>query len=329
MISPTLKIIVAADESGQRLDKFLQLKLTDISRSQIQNLIIQEHILINNLCVKTGYKLKNGDVISLDFPEKSVSHLSPENIPLDIKYEDDYLLVINKPSGMVVHPGAGNFSGTLVNALLYHCNSLSSSNGPLRPGIVHRLDKNTSGLLVIAKNDKIHSLLQKQFETRDIIRTYIALVWGRPVAKEGEIDTFIARSRRDRKKMAVSEFKGKQAITTYKLIKDYKYLSVLELKLKTGRTHQIRVHLNHINLPVFGDPEYNGRKTQLRRFPSYLQKRGMALLRGIDRQALHAKKLSFIHPHNNERVNFESDLPDDIAKIINSIGRILLLDDLS
>jgi len=320
------KFVVTNEESGNRLDKFLHTKLPDYSRSFIQNLIIHQNVEINNLHVKTGYKLKVGDSISINIPEKKVSDLTPEDIPLDIKYEDDYLIVINKPAGLIVHPGAGNFSGTLVNALLHHCNHLSSTNGSLRPGIVHRLDKNTSGLLVVAKDDKTHSKLQNQFDTKDIYRTYIALVWGKPVVDKGEIETFISRSRKDRKKMAVSEFKGKQAITTYKLLKDFTYLSLLELHLKTGRTHQIRVHLNHINLPVFGDPVYNGRKTQLRRLPFHLQKRGMALLKAIDRQALHAKKLSFIHPQTNERMEFVAELPEDMEKVISSINKTLLLD---
>lgn len=277
--------------------------------------------------MKTGYKLKKGDLITLDIPDKSESQLIPENIPLDVIFEDKYLLVVNKPAGMVIHPGAGNVDGTLVNALLFHCNHLSSNSGQLRPGIVHRLDKDTSGLLVVAKDDKTHSLLQKQFETREIMRTYIVLVWGKPVEKEGEIATQISRSRRDKKKMAVSIGSGKQAITTYRLIKDFQYLSIMELNLKTGRTHQIRVHLNHINLPVFGDPVYNGRKSQLRRLPSYLQKRGMALLKSINRQALHAKQLSFVHPQSKERLKFESNLPEDMARVINSIKHTLLLDD--
>ena len=327
MNSPNIKFIISENESGERLDKFLQSKLSDYSRSSIQNFINKKNVLVNNQSAKTGYKTKIDDEICLNIPEQKESDLTPEAIPLDIIYEDEFLIVINKPSGLVVHPGAGNFTGTLVNALLHHCNTLSSVNGNLRPGIVHRLDKNTSGLLVVAKDDKIHQLLQKQFDTKDIFRIYIALVWGRPVSNEGEIDTHISRSRRDRKKMAVSEFKGKQAITTYKLIKDYQYLSVLELHLKTGRTHQIRVHLNHISLPVFGDPVYNGRKSQLRRLPSHLQKRGMALLKSIDRQALHAKKLSFIHPIKNERMEFESDLPEDMEKVIGSINKTLMLDD--
>lgn len=320
-------MIISGADSGIRLDKFLLLKLPEFTRSKIQKYIKDKHILVNTLDVKSGYKLKHGDIITFDIPDIKESKLEPENIPLDIVFEDKFIIVINKPAGMIVHPGAGNYNGTLVNALLYHSDQLSSVNGKFRPGIVHRLDKNTSGLLVVAKDDQTHTYLQMQFDTKDIFRTYIALVWGRPAQNEGNIKTFISRSRSDRKKMAVSVYQGKEAITTYKLIKDFQYLSVLKLNLKTGRTHQIRVHLNHINLPVFGDPVYNGRKSQLRRLPSYLQKRGQALLKKIDRQALHAKKLSFIHPKSQKRMEFESELPDDIEKVINSVPGVLLLDD--
>lgn len=317
---------VGSSESGIRLDKFLSSKLSPITRSFLQNLINNGQVRVNDRIVKSGYIIKLGDEIQIEIPEPEPSHIQPENIPLNITFEDEDLLVINKPAGMVVHPGTGNWKGTLVNALLFHCKSLSGINGILRPGIVHRLDKNTSGLLVVAKNDLSHSNLSRQFETKTINRTYFAIVWGVPAEKEGDIVTKIGRSRRDRKKMSVSDIQGKEAITEYKLLDDFLYLSSVELFLRTGRTHQIRVHLNHINHPVFGDPDYNGRTSQLYRLPQHLQKRGVALLNGIKRQALHARKIEFIHPVTKANMMFESKLPEDMQNIIEKIPDTLLLD---
>jgi 23S rRNA pseudouridine1911/1915/1917 synthase len=248
--------------------------------------------------------------------------LLAEEMPLDIVYEDRDLLVLNKPAGLVVHPGAGNRSGTLVNGLLHHCQTLSTVNGALRPGIVHRLDKNTSGLLVVAKTDSIHSSLARQFETRDIIRTYQAVVWGDFKSAEGKIESYIDRSRRNRQKMAVVKNHGKWALTTYRVLLSFKYFSFVELMLKTGRTHQIRVHLSHIHHPVLGDPEYNGRQEQLSGLPLTLRNFSISLLKRINRQALHARKLSFIHPRLQERVYFESDLPSDIQQIVDELATL-------
>jgi 23S rRNA pseudouridine1911/1915/1917 synthase len=226
---------------------------------------------------------------------------------------------------LIVHPGAGNRKGTLVNGLLYYCKTLSGINGVLRPGIVHRLDKNTSGLLVVAKNDTSHLKLSRQFESKAITRTYNAIVWGVPSDKTGEINTQIGRSRRDRKKMTVLKERGREAITRFRIIKDYVFLAHLEVNLGTGRTHQIRVHLNYLNHPVFGDPDYNGRKSQINRLPSHLQKRGMGLLKMIDRQALHAKTLEFIHPRTNAKMVFDSNLPGDIRGILDKIPDTLMI----
>jgi 23S rRNA pseudouridine1911/1915/1917 synthase len=318
------KIIVA--QSGIRLDKFILSHYPNFSRSYIQNLILKGNIVVNNSHVKTGYKIKKNDLILIDIPTPEPSIIKPENIPLNLVYEDDYLVVVNKPAGLVVHPGAGNYSGTLVNALLYHCKTLSGMNGILRPGIVHRLDKNTSGLMVIAKDNATHVALARQFEKREIVRTYFALVWGAPENESGIIETLINRSRRDRKKMAVSSDRGKSAVTIYKRIQSFQYFSLLELILKTGRTHQIRVHLNYIHHPVFGDPDYNGRHSQLKRLPSFLHKRGLHLLKSIDRQALHAKKIEFIHPHSAKKVFFDSELPSDMDELIKRIPSVMLLD---
>jgi len=312
-------------DAGQRLDKYLSQKYGDLTRSRLKNLIENNNILVNNLSVKSGYNLKIDDSVSVFLPEPAPSHITPENIPIDIIFEDDELLVINKPAGLIVHPGTGNRNGTLVNGLLYHCNTLSGINGVLRPGIVHRLDKNTSGLLVVAKNDMSHLRLSRQFETKTIKRTYNAIVWGIPSENEGEIITQIGRSGRDRKKMTVLKEKGREAITHYRVKKDYLYLSYLKVFLETGRTHQIRVHLNHLNHPVFGDPEYNGRKSQIYRLPSHLQKRGMALLKTINRQALHAITLEFIHPTTEKVMNFESDLPEDMQNLVEKIPDILMI----
>jgi len=288
----------------------------ELSRSHLQVLISNGSITVNHKRVKSGYALKTDDRVDLIFPDPQPSHILPENIPLSIVYEDESLLVIDKPAGQVVHPGAGNYSGTVVNALLYHCKNLSGINGIMRPGIVHRLDKNTSGLMVVAKSDRSHVFLARQFETRDIVRTYHALVWGVLKADEGEISTLIDRQVKDRKKMSVSIKKGKKAITTYRIINRYKYFSMLELQLKTGRTHQIRVHLKHIHHPVFGDPEYDGRRSQLGRVSPADRKQILELLNKIDRQALHAHQLSFMHPMTRERNTFTADLPEDFQRIL-------------
>lgn len=325
MITDTTYITISSSDSKIRLDKFLLRKFPAFTRSYLQHLISEKFITVNEKPVKSGYSLKIGDRLSIHFPEQQISPLAAEKIALDVVFEDEDILVVNKPAGMVVHPGAGNKTGTLVNALLYHCRDLSGINGVLRPGIVHRLDKNTSGLLVVAKNDRSHLLLSRQFESKAIRRTYLALVWGVPVQENGEITTRIGRSRRDRKKMTVLKDRGREAITVFSLLEDYQYLSYLEIHLKTGRTHQIRVHMNHLNHPVFGDPDYNGRKSQLNRLPAHLQKRGLALLRLIDRQALHAKRLEFIHPRTQQLMTYDSALPEDMQQLIDKIPEILML----
>jgi len=318
--------IIDFSTSGQRLDKFLSQNHPDVTRSFLQNLISQGNITVNKERVKTGYQLKLNDEVNLLFPEIKPSHIEPEDIPLTVLYEDKSLLVIDKPAGMIVHPGAGNLKGTLVNALLFHCKNLSGINGILRPGIVHRLDKNTSGLLVVAKNDRSHVYLSRQFEEKSISRIYHTFVWGSP-GNDRKIITQIGRSRKDRKKMTVLRIGGREAITEYRVLVDFLYISYLEIRLKTGRTHQIRVHLNHINHPIFGDPDYNGRKSQIYRLPSHLQKRGSLLLKSINRQALHAKKLQFFHPETNQLLKFETDLPSDMQYLLDKIEDTLLLRD--
>ena len=310
-------IVIPEQISRQkRLDRLLMKRFPEMSRSHLQVLITTGAVVVNGKQVKSGYSVKPGDRIDVFFREPQLSEITPEDIPIDIVYEDEALLVINKPAGLVVHPGAGNHTGTMVNALLFHCKTLSGINGILRPGIVHRLDKNTSGLLVVAKNDSSHRFLARQFETREIIRTYQALVWGAPNEDTGEISTLIDRKASDRKKMSVSTERGKPAVTTFNIIRRYLYFSMLELQLRTGRTHQIRVHLKHIHHPVFGDPEYDGRRSQMGRIPSADRGYVISLLAKLDRQALHARRLSFIHPLSEKRISFDSDLPEDISGVV-------------
>lgn len=285
------------DEELIRLDKFLLNKL-DVSRSKLQEMIKQGLVLVNDDKKKNSYVLRVNDVINVIGELKIETDVKPEKMDLDIVYEDDYLMVINKPSGLVVHPAAGHYSGTLVNGLLAHTNSLSSNNGEVRPGIVHRIDKDTSGLLVIAKDDKTHEELSKQLKDKTLSRIYVALVHGRINHDTGTIDAPIGRDPLDRKKMCVTE-NGKEAITHFKVIERYKNASLIECKLETGRTHQIRVHMNYINHPIINDPVY-GIKKKINNFG----------------QMLHAKEIGFIHPKTKEYMNFKCDIPKEFKEIL-------------
>lgn len=306
--------------SGIRLDRFLADVMAETSRSFIQKLIEQGKVMVNDRPVlRPSFRLHSGDAITVEIPEPEETHLIPQNIPLDIVYEDDHLLVINKPAGMVVHPGAGVSDGTLVNAVLYHCSQLSGVGGKLRPGIVHRLDKDTSGLLVIAKDDVTHIGLQKQLAEKTARREYKALVWGIPQPRENRIETFVARSRKDRKKFAVSN-SGKLAITLYRVEQVYRFLSLVNVTLKTGRSHQIRIHFKHIHHPVFGDPQYGGRQRMVGQLATLWEKRlALQLLKMMPRQALHAYRLGFEHPVRKEWMQFEVDLPEDFSQIIQKL----------
>lgn len=281
-----------------RLDKYLIDKL-DLSRSKVQEMIKQELVKVNDKNCKNSYVLKDGDKINILGELKYETDIKPENIKLDIVYEDDDVIVINKPSGMVVHPAAGNYSNTLVNALLYHTKNLSSNNGDERPGIVHRIDKDTSGLLVVAKNDKAHQFLQEQLKDKTLSRIYLALVSGRINHDTGEIDAPIGRDVNDRKKMCVTDVNSKDAITYFKVIDRYKDATLIECKLKTGRTHQIRVHMKYINHPIINDPVY-GNKKNVTSFG----------------QMLHAKEISFIHPTTKEKMTFNVDAPKEFYDIL-------------
>ncbi len=303
-----------------RIDKFLSDRIENTSRTRIQNAAIAGNILVNNCTVKPSYKIKPGDIVQvvLPTPPREIE-LIAENIPLNIVYEDDDVLVVNKEPGMVVHPAYGNYTGTLVNALMWHFRELPLfSSGEARPGLVHRLDKNTSGILVIAKNEYALNRLSKQFYDRTTDRRYNALVWGTPDPPEGTITGNVGRSLKDRKVMQVFRDgnEGKNAITHYKVLEDLGYISLVECKLETGRTHQIRVHFSYIKHPLFNDEEYGGNKilkgTTFTRYQQFIRN----CFSILPRQALHAKSLAFDHPVTGKRLSFDSELPDDMQQVI-------------
>ncbi|MGB8657389.1 MAG: RluA family pseudouridine synthase [Candidatus Zixiibacteriota bacterium] len=312
----TLKIEAPPQAGGKRIDLFLSQTDIDLSRSFIHKLIIDHHILVNGKPVKPSHKINGGEVIEIRVPPLEKPSLEPENLPLDIMYEDSDLLVVNKRAGMVVHPAVGNYSHTLVNALLFHCEDLSGINGVLRPGIVHRLDKNTSGLLVVAKNDFAHLSLAEQIQNRTLLRQYAAITWGHMPAEEGTIEAPIGRALGDRKKMAVTRVKGRESLTQYKVMERFNLCELLSIRLKTGRTHQIRVHLSYLNHPVLGDPEYGGRQKWLKGIFDQDRPLAQRLLNLIERQALHARKLGFVHPRTREYCEFDSPLPEDIESVL-------------
>lgn len=299
-----LLIDVTQDFEGERIDKYLSRLVTDSSRSAIQKLIESGSVKVNGSQVSKNYKVSADDEILMLQGELKTLDAEPENIPLDIVYEDSDLLVVNKPRGMVVHPAPGNYSGTLVNALLYHCkDSLSGINGVLRPGIVHRIDKDTSGLLIVAKNDKAHIGLTEQIKEHSFTREYIAVVCGHLKEYEGTVCAPIGRNPKDRKKMCVTENNSKNAVTHYKVINEYEGYSHISLRLETGRTHQIRVHMAYIGHPVAGDFVYGNDKKS-------------AYLNG---QCLHAIKIGFVHPITNEYLEFNSELPDYFKEFLNRL----------
>lgn len=297
-----------------RLDKFLvNLKIEELySRTFIDKLISHGNIRVNDKQEKKSYLLATGDQIEIDIPKPKKITVEGENIPLDVLYDDEYLAIINKPAGMTVHPAPGNYEGTLANALVHHFKgNLSAGGDEMRPGIVHRLDKDTSGVLVIAKDDRTHSLLSTLFQERKIKKRYKAVIVGAVSEDECRMVTPISRSRTDRKKMAVTT-DGKEAITTYKVIKYYDYFTYLDVGIETGRTHQIRVHLSHINHPVLGDLTYSSLKRTLNMVPANIHKKIKYLLSNhLNRQALHAYKLEFEHPVTKDIISVECPLPED------------------
>lgn len=280
-------------DASQRLDKTIMKYLSDVSRTNVQNWIKGGAVTINGKVAKASAKLAANDQVEISIPDPENTDILPENIPLDIVYEDHDVIVVNKPSGMIVHPSAGVYSGTLVNALLYHCDDLSGINGVNRPGIVHRIDKETSGLLMVAKNDFAHQSLAKQLEEHTVTRRYIALVHGVINHNLGRIEAPIGRDTKDRQKMAVSAHNSKSAITNFKVLERYQDMTLVECRLETGRTHQIRVHMQYIGHPVYGDPKYGYKNDD-----------------NTHGQYLHAKVLGFVHPRSGEKLYFESDLPD-------------------
>ena len=317
-----INLIVDKNNQNKRVDIFLSKYEEKISRTKIKNLIEKGYLEINNLKVlEPSKKVNIKDKIKLEVPELKKLEIKPYKYKLDIIYEDNDVMVINKPAGLVVHPGAGNFDNTLVNALInYDKKNLSSINGELRPGIVHRLDKDTSGVIIVAKNNFAHTHLSKQFNEHSIDRKYIALVWGKLRPQKGEIKTFITRSSKNRQLMDVSQTKGKLAITNYKTIEIYENarvptLSLVEYRLKTGRTHQIRVHMKFKGNPILGDKSYKKKLKKLKDVDPELNE----IIKKIDRQCLHAKSLGFLHPTKNQRLFFESKLPNDLHKIVKKL----------
>ena len=304
--------------SGTRLDKYLASIIEDTSRTKIQEAIKEGHITVNGKEEKASYRIEVCDRLDVRIPIPKPLEVEPEEMPLDIIYEDNDLLLVNKSANMVVHPAKGNWSGTLVNGLMWHTDELSEpEEDTIRPGIVHRLDKDTSGLLVVAKNDKTHRTLSEYFRTKDIDRTYWAIVWGTPGSKEGTITGAIGRDPNNRKRMAVvPNDKGKNATTHYKVLEYFDHLTLLELTLETGRTHQIRVHLADNNLWVFGDQKYGG--DSVRFGPNTGSRKQMFnnLFASLQRQCLHAKTLGFEHPTTGEIVKFNSELPGDFQQVL-------------
>ncbi|MBI3950789.1 MAG: RluA family pseudouridine synthase [Acidobacteria bacterium] len=299
-------------DAGRRLDRFLASVLTELSRSRIQQLILEANVFVNGQKVKPSYKIKPGDRLEVEIPSPPASQFSPEAIPLDIIYEDEDLIVINKPAGLVVHPGAGVGSGTLANALAYHFKQLSRVSSSARPGIVHRLDKDTSGLLVVAKSDEGHEKLAAQWRRREVEKTYIGLVYGIPTPAQGRIEAPVGRHPTQRIKMAVRpESKGRQALTLYQVIETFADAALLELQLRTGRTHQIRVHLAHIHHPIVGDDVYGGGyKTKIKDLVV------RDAINQLGRHFLHAAKLRFQHPRTRLMMEFQSELPPELQPLL-------------
>jgi len=320
-----MKFLVKEEDDSKRIDVFLSEKIDHLTRSNIKKIIESNNVKINKkIANSSSKKVKVNDEIIIELLIKNSDKLLPNKIKLDIRFEDKDILIINKPKGMVVHPGAGNYKNTLANALIYkYKNKLSNINGELRPGIVHRIDKETSGLLVIAKNNLSHSKLGKQFSEHSIKRKYLCLVWGVVRPLQGRIETLISRNKKNRQLMMVSDFNGKKAITNYKTIKvfsikDIPKISLIECELETGRTHQIRVHMKYKGSSLLGDNQYGKKNMRFKKINEDFFKK-LSVLNG---QALHAKSLGFIHPSKNKWVNFESELPNDFKKLLDLLKNL-------
>ncbi|UPM53122.1 RluA family pseudouridine synthase [Gottfriedia acidiceleris] len=295
---------VQEDQHLERIDTFIATQNDEWSRSQVQTWLKEDFVLVNGEKIKRNYKVKQGDEILVSVPDPKPLEVIAENIPLDVYYEDADVIVVNKPRGMVVHPALGHETGTLVNALMYHCKDLSGINGVLRPGIVHRIDKDTSGLLMVAKNDVAHEKLAEQLRQKTSVRKYIAIVHGVIPHEEGTIDAPIGRDKSDRQSMTVTEDNSKEAVTHFRVLERFEEFTLVECQLETGRTHQIRVHMKYIGYPLAGDPKYGPRKTL-----------------DIDGQALHAAVLGFNHPRTNEYLEFSAPIPEVLENIIEQLRR--------
>lgn len=305
-------IIVPEENRGERLDAFLAAAVAELTRSGAQRLIEQGWVLVAGKEVKSSHKLSAGEEISVSIPPPEPSTAVPEDMPLNILYEDADLVVVNKPAGLTVHPGAGNKSGTLVNGLLAHCKDLSGIGGQIRPGIVHRIDKDTTGILVVAKNDAAHETLARQFREHTVKRVYLAFVFGSPKSDKERIEGEIGRDPVDRKKMSGKAKHGRNAVTHWKVLARYPGVTLLKIRLETGRTHQIRVHLSEAKHPLLGDSVYGGDA----RLVNIKDAKLKALIKELGRQALHAKTLGFIHPSSGEYIEFDSELPEDMQRIL-------------
>ena len=313
------KVIASKGQEPLRVDKFLMNFIENATRNQIQKSAKDGHIWVNNVVVKQNYKVKSGDEVKVMFEHPPYEFLlQPEDIPLDVVYEDASLMVVNKPAGMVVHPGHGNYSGTLINALLHHCKEELPNNTSDRPGLVHRIDKDTSGLLVVAKTEAAMTFLAKQFFDKTSDREYIAIVWGNVEQDEGTIEGHLGRHPKNRLQMHVfpEGDQGKEAVTHYKVLERLGYVTLVSCKLETGRTHQIRVHMKHIGHTLFNDERYGGEKilkgTTFSKYKQFVEN----TFKLLPRQALHAKTLGFVHPDTKELMRFDSDIPDDMANAI-------------
>ena len=320
----TFNTIVQFNFNGHRIDKFLQAELKELSRTRLQTLIRDSQVKLNNTVIKNpSKKIKKDDKITINFPDSKETSIIPNKIPLNILYDDNDLIVINKSPGVVVHPGAGNYEKTIVNGLLYkYQNNLSSIGGKLRPGIVHRIDKDTSGVIVVAKNDNAHINLSKQFSSHTIKRVYEALIWGSLRPLNGTIVENISRSIKNRQLMAVRKDKGKKAITNYKTIKIFQNanlpkISLIECKLETGRTHQIRVHMHYKGNPILGDKSYGKSKKKFKKIDLNIEKK----INSFNRQALHAKILGFIHPKTQKKIFFEAKRPKDFDILVKDLEK--------
>lgn len=309
-----LRLTVENAEAGERLDVFIAARLKGFTRSRVKTLFDGSRVTVNGKAGKPGLRVKGADAVDVLVPPERIHTVAPEEVPLDILYEDSDIIVVNKPSGMTTHPGAGRSTGTLVNALLGHTKDLSLLGGPLRAGIVHRLDKDTTGAIVAAKNDSSHLALSRQFKEHTAGRTYLALVWGGVRDMEGVVDMPIGRDIAHRKKISPRARKKRTAVTRYKVLKRFPLLTLLELKLETGRTHQIRVHLNAINHPVVGDQTYGKRCV-----PPAMEKGAADLLKKIKRQCLHARTLELAHPSTGKLMEFQAPLPEDFEEILKTL----------